>query len=109
MTDLSNLTTNVINVIKETDEYMEYRDSLSAIRSDPALYARVNEMREKNFEIHQSNSDSEELMDLMDALTNEYEDVITNESVGRFLEAEADICKLFQDFYYKVTEGLDFD
>ena len=109
MTDLSNLIINVINVIKETEEYMEYRDSLSALRSDPSLYARVNEMREKNFEIHQSNSDSEELMDLMDALTNEYEDVITNESVGRFLEAEADICKLFQDFYIKVTEGLDFD
>ena len=109
MTDLSNLTTNVINVIRETDEYIEYRDSLNAIRSDPSLYTRVNEMREKNFEIHQSNADSEELMDLMDALTNEYKDVITNEAVGRFLEAEADICKLFQEFYYAVTEGLDFD
>ena len=109
MTDLSDLTFNVINILKETEEYKEYRDSLNAIRGNPELYTRVNEMREKNFELHQSDCDSEELMDLMDALTNEYEDVITNEAVGRFLEAEADICKLFQDFYYKVTEGLDFD
>ena len=53
--------------------------------------------------------ESSELMDLMDALTNEYEDVINNESVARFLEAEAAICRMVREFNLMVTEGLEFD
>ena len=109
MTDITDLSKHVIDTIKSTDEYKAYAAGLSEIKADPQLYHRVNEMRERNYTLHQSDIDPGELMDLMDALTNEYEDVITNEAVGRFLEAEADICRLFQDFYCRVTEGLDFD
>ena len=53
--------------------------------------------------------DPGDLMDCMDALTNEYEDVINNGSVAAFMEAEAAICTLVREFNLTVTEGLDFD
>lgn len=107
MTDLSNLAQNVINIIRSTPEYEKYASALEEIKKDPDLYRRVNELRLKNFELQQE--DNEDMMDLMDALTNEYEDVINLESVNRFMEAEAGLCRLFQEFNYLVTNGLEFD
>ena len=109
MTDITDLSKYVVDTIRSTDEYREYSASISALKENPELYHRVNEMREKNYSLHQSDMDPGDLMDLMDALTNEYEDVINNESVARFLEAEAAICRLVQEFNHFVTEGLDFD
>ena len=109
MTDITDLSKHVIDTIKSTDEYKAYAAGLSEIKADPQLYHRVSEMRERNYTLHQSDIDPGELMDLMDALTNDYEDVINNESVARFLEAEAAICRLVQEFNSMVTEGLEFD
>lgn len=107
MTDLMWLCNNVINALKDTDEYREYRETLSAMQEHPELMARVNEMRKKNYRLHMEQS--EDLVDLVDALTNEYVDVINNELVGRFLSAEASFCKLFKDFNNQVVSGLEFD
>lgn len=107
MTDLSNIAQTVINTLKDTVEYKEYEEALAELTKDPALYKRVNEMRDKNFSLQQY--DGDDILDLMDALTNEYEDVINLEITGRFIEAEADVCTLIRNFTHMVTEGLDFD
>ncbi len=67
----------------------------------------MNVMREKNFLIQQK--DEEDMMELMDALTNEYEDVIGMSIVTEFIEAEAAFVKMIQDFTNTVTYGLEFD
>lgn len=107
MTDLLWLSNNVIDAFKDTDEYKEYMDSLGEMRKYPELLTRVNEMREKNYRLHMEQS--EDIVDLVDALTNEYVDVINNELVGRFLSAEASFCKLFKEFNNRVVSGLEFD
>ncbi len=109
MTDITELTKTVIDTLRSTQEYIDYADRLAVLKADPVLYNRVNELREKNFNLHQSDMDPGDLMDCMDALTNEYEDVINNGSVAAFMEAEAAICTLVREFNLTVTEGLDFD
>lgn len=107
MTDLSELNRTVLESIKQTEEYRVYLYKLKELKNDENLYIRVNEMREKNFLLQQANS--EEVYDLMDALTNEYEDVINIELVSEFLEAEAALCRLIQNFNRELIEGLEFD
>ena len=107
MTDLSQLVSDVISSLKNTSEYVEYSTPLNTIKSDYGLYTRLNELREKNFELQQS--DAGDIMERMDALTNEYEDVINNESVSDFLDAEAAFCKLVRNFSEDIVDGLEFD
>ncbi|MCQ2522821.1 MAG: YlbF family regulator [Lachnospiraceae bacterium] len=106
MTDLTNLTQYVVDSIKHTEEYVRYNEVLEKIRQDDELYKRLNEMRQKNYMLQQANS--EEAMESLDALTNEYEDVINLELVSDFLNAEAAYVYLVKEFSDKVVEGLDF-
>lgn len=105
--DLEKLSVHVAEILKSTPEYKEFRRLLDEIKKDPSLYERVNELRAKNFRIQMS--DSEDALDELDALTNEYEDVINMELTTEFLEAEVAFCRLVQDFYASVTEGLEFN
>ncbi|MCR4961471.1 MAG: YlbF family regulator [Lachnospiraceae bacterium] len=107
MTDLTDLEQHVLKVLRDTPEYKDYYRTLRELQRDPRLYQRVNEMREKNFLIQQK--DEEDIMELMDALTNEYEDVIGMSIVTEFIEAEAAFVKMIQDFTNTVTYGLEFD
>lgn len=107
MTDISYLSNQVLDVIKATPEYLEYSRVLAELQKDSALYARVNEMREKNFNIQFASK--EDLMALTDALTCEYEDVIGIAIVKEFIDAEAAFCRLMQIFFNEVTSGLEFD
>lgn len=110
MTDIGYLVQYVLDNLSKTPEYVSYKESLAKLQQDPELYQKVNELREKNFQLTE-NEDivSDELLDLSDALTNEYEDVINTELVKEFIEAEAAFCRLMQDFNLSLTEGLEFD
>ena len=107
MTDLSALCDHVLKEICNTEEYITYEKNLQKLKKDPSLYERVNEFRTKNFMLQQS--DSEDLLDMLDALTNEYEDVINIELVNDFMEAEVALCKMVQEFYRKLIDGLEFE
>lgn len=107
MTDLTYLSEYVLNEIYNTPEYKEYEAELSLLKADPTLYERVTEFREKNFLLQQS--DAEDMLDHMDALTNEYEDVINIELVNDFMEAEVALCKMIQNFNRNMIDGLKFE
>ena len=107
MTDLSSLSKHVVDIFKATVEYNDYITLLEKIKQSGDLYERVKEFRRKSFLIQQE--DSDDLLDLLDALTNEYDDVINQELVNEFIEAEAAFCRLIQDFNANVTEELEFD
>jgi cell fate (sporulation/competence/biofilm development) regulator YlbF (YheA/YmcA/DUF963 family) len=107
MTDLSNLCEEVVKRIRDTEEYRAYREIVDELKKDEKLYARVCDLREKSFMIQMENPP--DAMDRLDSLTNEYEDVINIELVGRFLNAEASFCRMMQDYNGKVSRGLEFD
>lgn len=107
MTDLSSLCSHVVGEICATPEYRQYEETLKQLKKDEPLFKRVTEYRERNFALQQS--DSEDLMDMLDALTNEYEDVINIELASEFLEAEVALCRLVQNFQRDVIAGLNFE
>lgn len=107
MTDLTRLSQEVSDTIRNTNEYREYESLLREIKKDPVLYEKVTAMRERNFRIQQN--ESGDAFELMDALTNEYEDVINIELVSEFMQAEVALCDLVRNFNLELVEGLEFD
>lgn len=107
MSNLKDLCETIINALKDSDEYKEYKEAYMCIKENPELLTRVNELREKNYQLHMDNS--EDIVDLVDALTNEYDDVINNESASRFLQAEASFCNIMKEMNVSVVKGLELD
>lgn len=105
MADLSKLEGEVLQAFLSSNEYKEYHRIQALLKDDPELYRRVNELREKNYLSQVSGTG--DIMDVMDALTCEYEDVINNGLVGEFLEAESALCRMIREFNTAVLMGLE--
>lgn len=104
MTDITQLSEQVITAIRQTEEYITYHRLLDELKTDPVVFARVRELQRQNFEIQ--NSDCADMLDRIDRLTNDFIDVINMESVSEFMEAEASLCKIARDLSMAVTEAM---
>ena len=94
--------------IQETDTYKEYWYQREKIKKQPELYDKVNEYRQKNFDL-QNESDSEDLFDRMEAFEQEYAKFRQNPMVEDFLRAELAFCRMMQDINVLLTSEIDFE
>ena len=94
--------------IQESDTYKEYWYQREKIKKQPELYDKVNEFRQKNFDL-QNEADSEELFDKMEAFEKEYAKFRQNPMVEDFLRAELAFCRMMQDINVLLTSEIDFE
>ena len=94
--------------IQESDTYKEYRYQREKIKKQPELYAKVNEFRQKNFDL-QNESDGGDLFDRMEAFEQEYAKFRQNPMVEDFLRAELAFCRMMQDINVILTAEIDFE
>lgn len=94
--------------IQESDTYKEYHYQREKIKKQPELYEKVNEYRQKNFDL-QNESDSEDLFDRMEAFEREYAKFRENPMVEDFLRAELAFCRLMQNINVWLTAEIDFE
>ncbi len=94
--------------IKETEIYKKYYSQLMILKQNPEQFAKVNEFRERNYEL-QNNYKQDELLEKLEAFEKEYEDFRENPIVEDFLQAELAFCRMMQDVEILVTEKLDFE
>ena len=94
--------------IKETGTYKRYCEQLQLIKQQPQQYAKVNEFRQRNFEL-QNSAQTEDLFDKMDAFEKEYEQFREDPLVDNFLRAELALCRMMQKIDVMITEKLDFE
>ena len=94
--------------IQKSDTYQEYLFQREKIKKQPELYDRVNEFRQRNFDI-QNETDSEELFDKMEAFEREYAKFRENPLVEDFLRAELAFCRMMQDINVLLTAEIDFE
>ena len=52
---------------------------------------------------------SGDIFDEMNALLREYDELLHNSIVSDFMNAEQRICKMMQQMYGELAEGLEFD
>ena len=95
-------------VIRESDTYREYLDQREKIKKQPELYDKVNEFRQRNFDL-QNESDSEDLFDRMEAFEQEYMKFRENPLVEDFLRAELAFCRMMQEVNIVITAEIDFE
>lgn len=95
-------------IIRETDTYKEYLFQREKLKTQPELYDKANEYREKNFEI-QNKWDGDELLDRMEAFEQEYAEILENPLVEDFLQAEVAFCRMMQDVNMLLTAEIDFE
>lgn len=101
-------TENFVKSIKDTQIYKNYYCQLEKIKKNPELFQKVNEFRQRNFEI-QNTTHVSELFDKMDAFEKEYEKFRDNPIVDDFLRAELAFCRLMQEINVSITEELNFE
>lgn len=94
--------------IQESDTYKEYFYQREKIKKQPELYEKVNEYRQKNFEL-QNESDSDDLFDRMEAFEQEYAKFRENPMVEDFLRAELAFCRMMQNINVWLTAEIDFE
>lgn len=97
-----------VNAVKASETYREYYQQLERIKRTPELFDKVNEFRQKNYEI-QNTSQVNELFDKMGAFEKEYEKFRENPIVDDFLKAELAFCRLMQEVNIFITEELHFE
>lgn len=97
-----------VEAIKETETYKKYYKQLQLLKENPKLYAKVNEFRQKNFEL-QNTSQEDELFDKLEEFEQEYEKFREEPLVEAFLQAELAFCRMMQKLEIMVTEKLDFE
>ena len=95
-------------IIQETDTYKEYYNQREKVKKQPELYDKVNEFRQKNFDL-QTESDSEDLFDRMEAFDQEYAKFRENPLVDDFLRAELAFCRMMQDVEILLAAEIDFE
>ena len=94
--------------IMTSGTYKEYLYQREKIKKQPELYEKVNEFRQRNFDL-QNETDSEDIFDRMEAFDREYEQFREDPLVDGFLEAELAFCRLMQEVYALLAEEVDFE
>lgn len=95
-------------IIQESDTYREYYYQREKVKKQPELYDKVNEFRQKNFDL-QNESDSEDLFDRMEVFEQEYAKFRENPLVDDFLRAELAFCRMMQEVEILLAAEIDFE
>lgn len=98
-----------IEALVDSKEYKEYKASKDVLDLYPDKKKRVNEFRERNFEMHNNVEDPQRLMDESDRFEQEYEELNADPNVHRFLESELAFVKLMQMVYDRISETIGFE
>lgn len=93
--------------IKQSAEYQKYIDTKRVLYDNNELYNRLREFRNRNNALQAKQGC--EIFDEMNALLREYDELLHNSIVSDFMNAEQRICKMMQQMYEALAEGLEFD
>ncbi|MDE6405212.1 MAG: YlbF family regulator [Lachnospiraceae bacterium] len=94
--------------IMTSDTYKEYLYQREKIKKQPELYEKVNEFRQRNFDL-QNDTDDGDMLDRMEAFEREYEQFREDPLVDDFLRAELAFCRMMQEVYVLLADEIDFE
>ena len=101
-------TRQLIREIKRSNVYNQYRRLQMKIVRDAELNRRVDEFRKACFMI-QNGPQTPEDMGRLEALNEEYRDILQNSDVIAFLTAEQGLALMMNRMTDQIYNSLDFD
>lgn len=96
------------NIIKDSEEYKKYQETLTAVRCNQELYNAMNSFRRRNYEL-QSYDDGINRYQEIHNLGLEYENTLRHPLVNSFLMAEQMLSRKMAEMYEEIAEGLEMD
>lgn len=106
MSEVDESVNNLIDTIKNSEVYLEYRKQLDLLKLNPELKRQVDEYRKRNYEMQKNDE-----MDFgtLAQFQNEFKSFRENPLVDNFLAAELDFCRMMQKINFSITEAIDFE
>lgn len=98
----------LVQAIKESGEYQRYLEVKKEVEQNEMLCQKINEFRQKNFQLHVS-LEGEELYNAMDNFEKEYSDFRKDPLVNQFLAAELAMIRMIQQVEKKLVDAIDLD
>ena len=98
---------NLIQAVKDSPEYREYRRMSDLLHMEPEKEKAVNEFRKRNYQLRTLNG--VDLYAEMDHLDKEYANLRSQPNVNEFLAAELSVCRMVQRINYRLMEEIDFE
>lgn len=96
----------LLDSIKRSEAYQEYRKQEENLSRNPELRDRVYAFRGKNYQL-QNECDKNSLFDTVDQISRESAELRSKPEVNAYLDAELALCKMMQKICIKLTEGID--
>lgn len=98
----------LIQSIKKSSVYKEYRIQEEILNQDPELAERVSQFRADNFRL-QNEEDRNSLFQMAEELSRESAELRRNPQVNAYLDAELALCRMIQRVCRTLTEGIEMD
>ncbi len=105
MTALKNELDNLTDLMKTQECYKKYRELLKLIQKDEVLYAKLNEFRKKNVELHYHKQTLKEEAHL----EKQYHDFLTEDLISEFLFWEQQTLKMLRMIHKQIDGALTLD
>lgn len=106
MDEISRRIEELISEIHRSEVYRVYQQEEESLRQDPELHRMVDEFRGRNFRLL-ADADADRLFELTDHLTVESAELRRNSKVNAYLDAELALCKLMQQIFHRLSDGID--
>ena len=94
-------------LILDSDAYRRFIMAKEKLDDNPEIAERVTEYRKKNFALQNGTSNNK--IDELRELENEYGEVLKNTLIREFLNAELILCRTIQNINEIIAEKLDFE
>lgn len=106
MEDITKYIELLVQAIKESSEYRQYKKAEAVLDQNPQLKSRVDEFNRENFRIHTQN-DPQQLFQGINALDKESQALRKIPQVNAYIQAELDLCKLLQYVSLEINGEID--
>lgn len=106
MDEIEKLTGMLLEAVRASTIYTEFRKQEDILLKDPELFDRVSSFRADNFRFQQGIPD-DELYGLVEKLDSESRELRKIPEVNAYLEAELALCRMIQEVCRTLTEGIE--
>lgn len=96
----------LLQAVRGSEVYMDYKKQEEKIKANPELMERVNQFRANNYRL-QKEAESQGLFRVADNISKESSQLRKIPEVNAYLEAELALCRLVQKIGRTLTEGID--
>lgn len=98
----------LLDAVKRSDVYKEYRIQEENLNRNPELKNRVDLFRGNNYQL-QNESGQDDLFHTVNQIALESVELRSNPEVNAYLDAELALCRMMQKICTRLTEGIDMD